>query len=86
LEDLRVLGDECLPKLRNALESGNAVLLNETAHMLKGAAGNLGLIKLQDLTFQLEIMGKKNTLKDAANLIELTEKELKKLAHFLDFH
>jgi len=86
LEDLRALGNECLPKLRNALETGNPVLLNETAHMLKGAAGNLGLKRLQDLTLQLEVMGKEKSFKNAASLIDLTEKQFKILAQFLDSH
>jgi HPt (histidine-containing phosphotransfer) domain-containing protein len=86
LEDLRALGDDCLPKLRNALETSNAVLLNETAHMLKGAAGNLGLKRLQDYTLQLEMMGKENNFKDAFKLINLTEKEFEILAQFLDSH
>lgn len=84
LQDLRTLGDECLPKLVNALETGNATLLNETAHMLKGAAGNLGLKNLQDITFRLEMMGKKKDFTEAGHLIELTQKEFTILAEFLD--
>lgn len=84
LQDLRELGEECLPKLREAVDTSNAGLLNETAHMLKGAAGNLGLKHLQDITFRLEIMGKQNDFTEAASLVKLTEKEFTILSEFLD--
>ena len=84
LEDLRVLGKECMPKLRDAVSSNNAKLLNETAHMLKGAAGNLGLKQLQDLTLQLEMMGKQNNFSEAENLVDLADGEFRKLSNFLD--
>jgi HPt (histidine-containing phosphotransfer) domain-containing protein len=84
LEDLRVLGKECLPKLRDAVSNGDAALLNETAHMLKGAAGNLGLKQLQELTLRLEMMGKQNKFLEAQNLVDLAQREFEKLSNFLD--
>jgi HPt (histidine-containing phosphotransfer) domain-containing protein len=84
LEDLRNLGQECLPKLRDAMKTKNGSLLSETAHMLKGAAGNLGLKQLPQIALQLEIMGKNNDFTHVPNLIELTNKEFNTLGQFLD--
>ena len=84
LEDFRTLGNECLPKLKNALQNKDATLLNETAHSLKGAAGNLGFKQLYDITFRLEMMGKSNNFTSAGELIDQTDKELQKLTQFLD--
>ena len=58
LQDLRTLGDECLPKLVNALETGNATLLNETAHMLKDftEAGHLIELTQKEFTILAEFL------------------------------
>jgi HPt (histidine-containing phosphotransfer) domain-containing protein len=84
LEDLRTLGRECLPKLKDAFKNNNGASLSETAHLLKGAAGNLGLKKLQNITQQLEAMGKNNDFTAVAKLIGLTESQFIILADFLD--
>ena len=84
LEDLKNLGQECLPKLQDALKTQNGSLLSQTAHMLKGAAGNLGLKQLPKIALQLEEMGKNNDFTHVANLIERTNREFNILAQFLD--
>ncbi|MDR1665019.1 MAG: Hpt domain-containing protein [Clostridiales bacterium] len=53
--------------ITEAVNSGNHKKVAESAHALKGAAGNLGLIRLKDLMLEIETRGKAE--RDASGLL-----------------
>jgi CheY-like chemotaxis protein/HPt (histidine-containing phosphotransfer) domain-containing protein len=55
--------------LKEALDSGDAKLVRQRAHSLKGASGNVGAVALEKIAYQVELAGKANDLTKAGALI-----------------
>lgn len=65
---------EPLASIREAISRGDASLLRESAHGLKGAVGQFGAKKAFDAAYRLEQMGRDGTLTDAQKaLLELED-------------
>ena len=84
LNDLAELGQDCLKKLKEAVNSSDGELLRKTAHSLKGASGNLGAKELQKLAFDLEQNGRDNNFDNSASLINKIESEISRLVTFMN--
>lgn len=67
-----------LSKIRQALKDGEAKVLYETAHSLKGASGNLGLGRVYELALQIERMGREGRLQGVEEVLRELEEELKR--------
>jgi two-component system, sensor histidine kinase and response regulator len=55
--------------MQAALTSGDATILAETAHALKGASANLGAIRMQALCGELQTSGRNSDLATASVLL-----------------
>lgn len=54
--------------------------LDEVAHSLKGASGNLGLTRVYELSYALEKMGKAKTIEGADETYQQLEEELERFS------
>lgn len=59
-----------LVDIRSAFDAGNATAMGKAAHTLKGSAANFGAQRVVDLSLELEIMGRANSMAGADRLIE----------------
>jgi CheY-like chemotaxis protein len=73
-----------LAAMREAIDAGNPVKLKESAHALKGVAGNLGGRALAALCAELEKKGSDGTTEDATILWSAAEVEVKRLGAALE--
>ncbi len=64
-----------LAKIKEAYSSGNAKLLQDSAHSLKGASGNVGAKTLQKIAAHLESVARSGRLEGGAELISALETE-----------
>lgn len=71
---------ENTPKLfetiREAVNSGEAETLRQSAHSLKSSSANLGALRLASICKELESMGRENHLQQATGLLEKMTTEL----------
>jgi len=65
--------------LRQAILDGDAELVRREAHSIKGGAANLTADDLSRVAFELENMGKSNTLEASTVILERLEKEFYRL-------
>jgi two-component system, sensor histidine kinase and response regulator len=70
---------ERMPKIREAISSGDANTLNAEAHALKGGSGTFFATATYELANQLETMGRENDLANAEATFSTLEKEVEKL-------
>lgn len=56
--------------IQKAIEDSNADSLDKTAHQMKGAAANLGILSIASAAFELEKIGKNGDLSVAPNAFE----------------
>jgi signal transduction histidine kinase/DNA-binding response OmpR family regulator/HPt (histidine-containing phosphotransfer) domain-containing protein len=63
-------------ELRNAIHAGDQELAVRTAHSLKGSAGALGIIEVQELAGEVEALLKKSLQQDDENLYRNLEGKL----------
>lgn len=70
--------------IRDAIERGDSNGLMETAHALKGAAGNLSAKATYDALLKLEKMGDSGDLTHAEDALAELEKELERLKPLLE--
>jgi two-component system, sensor histidine kinase and response regulator len=55
--------------LKEALDNGDTRLIQQKAHGLKGASGNVGAMALENIAYQIELAGKAKDLIKAGSLI-----------------
>ena len=67
-------------KIRQAIEQGDARSLRSAAHALKGAAGCLGGVSAAAAALQLEEMGSRADLSQAAEALADVEREIQRLS------
>ena len=70
--------------LDEAAKEGNAKEIEREAHGLKGAAGNLGVKGIADLSLKLELLGRTGNLAGAKEMIGNLKTELKRLEEYLN--
>jgi HPt (histidine-containing phosphotransfer) domain-containing protein len=73
-----------LASVREAIISKDAQALSKSAHALKGSVSNFSARGAMHAALRLEVMGRNNDLKDAAEACEGLETELKKLQKTLE--
>ena len=79
-------GAQKIEILKDAVAKGNAKIIQETAHNIKSAFGNVGAMETHGLCYDLERLAKANNLLDAphtlASLINAVEKFKKEVENF----
>jgi len=87
LNKLIYLAVEDLPnqcaKIKKANEMNDPDKLRSSAHLVKGAAANIGAESLRTVAYELEKKGKSGDLTKCGDLIITMEKELKRLINVL---
>jgi HPt (histidine-containing phosphotransfer) domain-containing protein len=71
-----------LQAIQQAFDTRNAELVKRTAHSLKGAAANLGALRVQETAQELEAFGAADDLENARPLFEHLKHDLADLADF----
>lgn len=61
--------------IREAIDQGNAALLNRAAHTLKSSSASLGAVALSELCKALELIGRSGTTAGAEQRLDLLEAE-----------
>jgi len=72
-----------LAAIYQAIKEKDFKTLNEIAHGLKGAACNLFLTKIYELTLELEKKGKENKIEGAEEIYKELEEELEQFRKFV---
>jgi len=72
-----------LQTLEEATRKSDAKVVEQTAHSLKGAAGNLSAKRIADLALKLELLGRTGDLTDAQELIDNLRVECKLLEEYI---
>jgi len=72
-----------LDAICQAIKEKDFKTLNEAAHGLKGAAGNLFLTKVYELALELEKRGKENKIEGAEEIYKELEEEMEKFREFI---
>ena len=74
-----------LPKIRQAIESGDAAALSSEAHALKGGLGTFFATDTYETAYVLENLGREgNAGEDAASTFGKLESELKEFREAID--
>jgi HPt (histidine-containing phosphotransfer) domain-containing protein len=71
-------------ELLAALNAKDVVKIAGAAHSLKGASGNIGALRIQEIAFELEKYGKKADLTGAPELISELAEEFSKVTIVLE--
>ncbi len=66
-----------LTEIDRAIQAGDARQLQQAAHTLKGASGNVGAMVIYGLALSLETVGKNNEMQKAAELLEKISEAVK---------
>ncbi len=72
-----------LAGMSRAITEKDFKALNETAHALRGSAGNLGLTGLYELSDKLEKMGKAEIIDGADEVLKEVEDEIERFNNFI---
>jgi len=72
-----------LSKISRAIKEKDFKTLNQTAHGLKGAAGNLYLTKVYELALELEKKGEENKIEGAEKIYKELEEEMERFREFI---
>lgn len=75
---------ERLPKLHEAVRSGDADVVKQEAHALKGGIGIFYAVAAFDTAYELEKMGTEGDLRSAELTMQTLEGQLKSLRRKLD--
>jgi HPt (histidine-containing phosphotransfer) domain-containing protein len=69
-----------LAKMKTGQEKGDAKLMGEMAHSIKGAAASLGVEALRDVAYGIEKAGRDNDLGAASSLVSSLERLISELS------
>jgi CheY-like chemotaxis protein/HPt (histidine-containing phosphotransfer) domain-containing protein len=72
-------GENRIQQLRGALEKGDTEILRKTAHALKGASGNIGALRVAEISQQLQALGEAGSLEGAGELVDQLENEFEQV-------
>jgi two-component system sensor histidine kinase/response regulator len=73
----------CLQELRDAINAGDELRIERTAHSLRGAVSNFVAQTAYALAYELEIMGRRAELDRAPMVLQQLERELERIARFV---
>ena len=73
---------EQIHTIQQALVNRNAELVKRVAHSMKGAAANLGALRVQETAFQLEVLGANDDLSQALSIFESLKQNLAERTDF----
>jgi HPt (histidine-containing phosphotransfer) domain-containing protein len=83
LEEILVVFSETYPdqlsELKNAIDNGDAPIVERAAHTLKGSVGTFSSKKALETAFRLETMGHDGNLQEAAEAYSKLEQEVEEL-------
>ncbi len=82
LEEFLNYAPKQLEKLTDAIETGDAKVVEKEAHSVKGAAGNLGAKRIADLSLKLELLGRADDLAGAKEMVGSLKAEFKRLEEY----
>ena len=74
---------ERLAGISRAIKEKDFNALDETAHSLKGSSSNLGLIRVYEIFWKLEKMGKSENIEGADEAFKQLEEELERFKNFV---
>ena len=81
-EIIDIFFEDCpnqLARIKDGISTGDAKIIEEAAHSLKGASSNIGAMAVRQKAYELELMGKKAELQRAKKAIIELENEVKRL-------
>lgn len=70
------------PRLEAAVETGNAELIRDLSHNLKGSAANLSLVRLQQALYVMEMTGREKDLDGARDALPRVRNEYDEMKSF----
>ena len=73
-----------LAEIQSAIEQGNASGLDQAAHSLKGSLKYMAAAHAADVAYQLETMGKDNSLGAAYDILRNLYEECEKVMDFME--
>ena len=76
--------EEMITELREAIAAGDSELLERHSHSLKGAVSNFGAFRAQNLSFEMEKIGKNGGVDGASDILDKLVAELAVLKEQLD--
>ncbi|RKX60238.1 MAG: hypothetical protein DRP37_05520 [Thermodesulfobacteriota bacterium] len=76
------VGKTDLDKLQSGIDDGNAEDVAKSAHSLKGASGNLGLMEFFQIAKEIEEKGRNGQLEGTAEAAQALKERLKAVAEF----
>ena len=83
LEEILIVFSESYPEqlseLKNAINNGDAPIVERAAHTLKGSVGTFSAKKSLETAFRLETMGREGNLQEAAAVYSKLEQEIEEL-------
>jgi HPt (histidine-containing phosphotransfer) domain-containing protein len=71
-----------LQTIRQALDARNAEVVRRISHGMKGAAANLGALRVQETARQLEALGADEDMENASPLVERLKRDVAELSDF----
>ena len=73
---------EHLSVLKTQIAEGDVEMVRRSAHTLKGSSSNIGATKMQDMSYQMEILAKDAGLAGAADHLEKMNEALEETEAF----
>ncbi len=73
-----------IKELSEAVNSQDIEKVASAAHCLKGSSGNIGAVRMQKISYELEKFGKKDNLTGASELLTNLEEEFSKVTVVLE--
>ncbi|MCD6129423.1 MAG: Hpt domain-containing protein [Deltaproteobacteria bacterium] len=74
---------EKLEEISSAIQKKDFKTIDEVAHSLKGASGNLGLMRIYELSFEIEKMGKETKSEGIEEIYEQLKEEFNNFKEFI---
>jgi len=71
-------------KLQDAIHKGSCQSIRDIGHTLKGSSANLSLIRLEEISLQMECAGQDKDINKAKDTLLILSKEFQRLKDFLD--
>ena len=83
LEQFKTNGSEWLKSIESLLQKHDGETLAREAHALKGAASNLGAVRVAEFALRLEEMGRSGDLSEGIEVLGALEVELDSINQFI---
>jgi len=73
-----------MEQLQNKLEINDADAVEQIAHSIRGASGNIGAEAMKEFATELETMGRKSQLGQAPSILESMNSEFEQIKSYID--